>query len=534
MLLAAPLYAERYALLVGVSQPKVGGAALSGPRHDVDAMRLRLLRYSFAPQHVQSLVDGEGTRDAVLEALREQVGRARAGDTLLFYFSGHGTSNYDGELGSELESSTGALIPFDAGTRKPLVSSLIVGERDLRGILSRLHPEATGIVIVDACYSEDAAKGAKSAAIRYWTPVEKHLGWRRLEQLARLSFAKAAEPYPYRNILTLAASARFQPAYDIAADQVRDGFRTVDGRPHGAMSNALFAGLDGRADANRDQQITYRQLFQFVQESVHAEFPQQPQYQYPSRAMLDEPVFGAPTLASPPQRLNGSGVPPVLLELAGANPELEAAVGRVVGVRVSMSRADYSLRAEVNGGYSLNQYPRGTEVAAFPGRALDAIEATLAAIAAARQLTSYRFASPYGVVSLEVEPGDQASYYDGQRFEVHGRSSEPGVALLLSVDATGHVDVLYPLSGEPTLPAGKTVRLLGARVGAPYGISTLKLFVFSKAPAGLERFYCMSKSGGTECPSFSATSERFQTLMRLLNSYDGAGAEYQFKIDSRP
>jgi len=539
LVLAAPARAERYALLAAVGQPEVGGAALSGPRHDVDALRQRLTRFNFAPQNIQTLVDEAATREAILDGVRQMVARAAAGDIVVFYFSGHGTSNFDGELGTELAAGTGALIPFDAAKKKPFAGTLIVGSRDLRGVLAKLHPEALGLIMLDACYSEDAAKSAgPPKAIRYWAPPERRPGWRRVEEVVRGAFAKAVDPYPYRNVLTLAASARYQPAFDIPPSEIRAGsYRTVDGRPHGAMSNALLAGLDGQADTNADGQLTYQELFHFVQQTVAAESPQHPQYQYPAeaRGLLQQPVFRASTGGGwRSAGANTSGAAPVLVELVGANHELQAMVTSVPGVRQGMSRADYSLRAESHGGYSLNQAPKGIEVATFKGTAVDEIKTMLTAIAASRQLTDFRFPLSRGSVSLEADPADQGWYFDGQRFTLHGFSTDKGDALLVSVDATGVVSILHPVQGQHRLAAGQKVKLLGAKVSAPYGTSTLKLFVFDKAPEGLDRFYCTQTDQGTRCPEFSASSERFRDLLRVLNGHEGAGAEHQLKLETRP
>jgi hypothetical protein len=96
--LQAPLAAaERHALLVGVSSmpalPRSGW--LSGPRHDVPAMRNALLAQGFAPDHIVSLADGVAragvpTRAAILDHMTRLGRTLRPGDVLVLYWSGHG------------------------------------------------------------------------------------------------------------------------------------------------------------------------------------------------------------------------------------------------------------------------------------------------------------------------------------------------------------------------------------------------------------------------------------------------------------
>ena len=93
-------YAERYAVLVGVSelvhQPR--SLWLDGPRHDVAAVQASLAAQGITASHTTVLADGIPgatlpTQAAILQALDTLTPRLVAGDSVLLYWSGHGVRN---------------------------------------------------------------------------------------------------------------------------------------------------------------------------------------------------------------------------------------------------------------------------------------------------------------------------------------------------------------------------------------------------------------------------------------------------------
>src|SRR5262249_49065275 len=64
------------------------------------------------------------------------------------------------------------------------------------------------------------------------------------------------EPYPYKNLIYISAADETQPAKDLASQE------SVYGKAHGALTDVLLLGLNGAADTNHDQTITYQELYQ--------------------------------------------------------------------------------------------------------------------------------------------------------------------------------------------------------------------------------------------------------------------------------
>ena len=79
---------SRRAVLVGVQ--RCPAAQLRGPENDVAAMRSVLVESRF-DYEVEVLRDPHKKRDDIMEALAKLVAGAGTGDSLLFYYSGHGT-----------------------------------------------------------------------------------------------------------------------------------------------------------------------------------------------------------------------------------------------------------------------------------------------------------------------------------------------------------------------------------------------------------------------------------------------------------
>src|SRR3954451_3269200 len=95
--LASPVAPEtagrKLALLVGIGKYKNIGPRLYGPANDLEAMRsvLRSPAYGFRNEDIHVLPEGRAKRADILEEIEEHlIAKARPGDVVLFYFSGHG------------------------------------------------------------------------------------------------------------------------------------------------------------------------------------------------------------------------------------------------------------------------------------------------------------------------------------------------------------------------------------------------------------------------------------------------------------
>ena len=161
------------ALLVGINDyyPRgPGGPDLEGCVNDVRDMINTLFIFNFRKMKV--LTNSRATRDEILKGLRWLTAEAKKGDTLVFYYSGHGSRVPDMD-GDEPDRKDEILCPHDMSFEK----GIYISDDNLRDIFSDL-PEGVNLeVIIDACHSgtitrdlpgEDLA--ATKPRVRYLEP----------------------------------------------------------------------------------------------------------------------------------------------------------------------------------------------------------------------------------------------------------------------------------------------------------------------------------------------------------------------------
>jgi metacaspase-1 len=93
---------------------KLPGSNLQGCVNDATNVRDILLRYyGFTTNDIRVLVDARATKSAIMDRLNWLVKDAKAGDKLLFHFSGHGSQIRDRD-GDELKDQLDEIIcPHD-------------------------------------------------------------------------------------------------------------------------------------------------------------------------------------------------------------------------------------------------------------------------------------------------------------------------------------------------------------------------------------------------------------------------------------
>ncbi|WP_124981361.1 caspase family protein [Nonlabens xiamenensis] len=140
--------ATKRSLTVGINNYSVfqpnGSANLSWCASDARKMK-RLLRDSFGFTEQYHLADLNASRNNILDTLRHLIRVSEAGDTICFYFSGHGARVRTDLSRADCDSYYECLIPASGG---------YLTDRDLTDIADDLYPDAVNFtVITDACHS---------------------------------------------------------------------------------------------------------------------------------------------------------------------------------------------------------------------------------------------------------------------------------------------------------------------------------------------------------------------------------------------
>lgn len=513
LLVPALASAGNIALLVGIDRYGSGAQPLEGAANDVAALREVLIaQWGFAPADVVTLVDVQATRAAILGELDRLMPRSRAGDLVLLYFSGHGTSARDRRLGLPLPYGSGALVPADFsrdGTPQQQLGRLIVGRTDLRPRLEALDRGGRRVLaLFDACYSGNSVRGLYRSALsapplsfRYVAlPMRGDLGPTVApgEDPDLCGFRCGTfqeEPYPYRHVVSVSAASEAEQAVDINRIWL-PALPTHDGLTHGAFSDALLRVLLGElaADSNHDGRLSAAELQQATLAFLLTrKLPHTPQLLPRLEADVDGttteialqrpvPDTPAPTPAVGERlrvRLTGpvaASLEPVLQPL----PELGLDTS-APDIVVSRDGSDWLL---------LN--PAGDLIARLPGPETGVLVDTLR-----RQAWIKTLLAPVGAgFRLELELSGEArgvAAVEGQKVYFAVRSERPAHLLLLDIAPDGGIRVLYPkyTSELKPLPAEVAVRIppddaSRIEVTPPFGTDQVLAFAFPEPEPLLE------------------------------------------------
>ncbi|XP_047975886.1 metacaspase-1-like [Salvia hispanica] len=141
----------RRALLCGVSYKKQKHE-LKGTALDVKKMKLLLESFRFPQESVLVLMEEGGflppTRENIEEGLRWLVRGIRPGDSLVFFFSGHGKRQREEVAGDEIDGFDETICPVDFEEKGMIVDNFIN-----RTIVRPLVPGVTLHAIIESCHS---------------------------------------------------------------------------------------------------------------------------------------------------------------------------------------------------------------------------------------------------------------------------------------------------------------------------------------------------------------------------------------------
>jgi hypothetical protein len=152
-----------YALLMGIDNydriRKLGGCV-----HDIQQVEKYLSERTPFSCDIKTLTDAAATRENLVRQFAQHLGQAQAGDTVLFYYSGHGALEDASPVWDETDKRLECLVCHDGGATKP--SDFLFTDKELRHLIAALY-EKTGahiVTIFDCCHSGDNTRGASIAA----------------------------------------------------------------------------------------------------------------------------------------------------------------------------------------------------------------------------------------------------------------------------------------------------------------------------------------------------------------------------------
>jgi hypothetical protein len=306
----------RRALVVGINTyrpksvkipPARGWQNLSGCVNDANAMRQILrTRFGFEDRNITRLLDGKATRAAILSALKKAGTDSGKGDTVIFYYAGHG-SQVPNSKTKEEDRLDETIVPADSA----------LGAKDIRDKeLARLYDAILDrgvnlIIIMDSCHSGSGSRAALSPRNRRPRYIKPDTGD------AADAYAPAVDAEK-RGALVIAAAQDYQLAGE--ADDA-----TGAGISHGAFTAAL---IDAISSAPARQPAS--ELFLRVRGIMQSEGEDQDPVMSGTSERKRKPLFGD----------GAPGTDDVLVavtEVSGRTITLEG--GRALGLNVNSELA---------------------------------------------------------------------------------------------------------------------------------------------------------------------------------------------------
>jgi metacaspase-1 len=136
------------AVLVGINDYPGTFNDLMGCVNDVHNMQdLLTSLFGFKTGHICILTDRDATSLNILKALQELVTGAKAGDHLVFHYSGHGSQVPD-TSGDEKDRLDEILCPYDLDWR-----TNVIRDDDLNRIFEPVAPGVHVEIFLDSCHS---------------------------------------------------------------------------------------------------------------------------------------------------------------------------------------------------------------------------------------------------------------------------------------------------------------------------------------------------------------------------------------------
>ena len=536
---------RKHALLVGVGDyihESVND--LDGPPYDVRSLE-EVLRRDWGFRRVATLIDHDATRDAILGALDDLLRDTRPGDHVFIFFSGHGTSSQEGSdsgmapsaLAVSLDPGTGGLLPADIDLESADAGDvLLVGRRDLRPRLQRLDRDRDVLVVFDACYSGNTVYRDWSAPGQ---PASKYQPWPSAAPAFGFGARFVDDDYPYDNLVYLSASAENEAAKDIGRRALRTK-PTIDGRPHGALTDALLRGLTGAADTNGNGELTVRELHGYVRRRVEKEFQHTPQLLHPPGlgGTPDWPVFNAvrvseqsPSLAAPPASTA------LRVYLGPGAGDVRDRVTRLDGVSVVTD--EYDLLVEGDPTVRCICFRVRHDSGDLLAAGLDA-EETVRRIewqAVVHELLretipGQDFNVVLDILDVEVNRNGRrqvkartnAELFVGSTYEMTYGAEVPAYFLLATVDVQGAIRLLVPWTEQDLEPA-REGRIPDLNVFPPTGTEFVKLFAFRERPAGIDTWLPDGGADGQRQVRSLDSRRELESLLRFVREHAEVAAE---------
>ena len=507
-------HAETRALLVGVSKfqtPLIPD--LEGPANDLGDMEAMVRGQGVTD--VTVLRDADVSRTTVETAIHALGLRAKPGDWIMFYYSGHGAEAEAAVKGTR-DGERDQFVPlpkFDPDDQDP---ERYIVDKDFYAWFDRYVPRSAQILMIaDTCHSGSLNRSADHRAFHF-TPRLALRG-------QSADFTLTARPAPRFPAVLAASEDALLPGATIdrldlpnliyigaAQDDqlaLERGLPSDNAPSHGLLTYAFTQGLTTRgpngttlaADLNGDGGVSVSEMAVYLDTQVRALAADQ---QTPKVSYVTGKENVRLFAAVPPPQPTPTTVKPNLPSLFVEDPR-----GRTIaqGDNTAWTLAGDPSHADFLWDFKTGEVLRGTG---------DVVAGDVATLARLRRVLekwsvveALRPLLKEGGAKLSIGPLRTGSRYaPGAVANVVLRAgstgASPGYATIFNLAADGTVQVLYPIApadGEGAVAASGELPVMEASAVAPFGADHVVAIVTRETPA------------------------QFRALLRTLDGQPGAG-----------
>ena len=267
VIFSQPIYAEQYAILVGVWDYENPNLQLDAPPNDLKLMEAVLSAQGVTQEQMHILPNPNKAQ--IQRKFRELSRRLTPSDSLLFYFSGHGTQIID-KLGTfpgdeakgrYPDRNDEALLPVDADLASPKTYLL---DDELNTLLQELPTQQVSCII-DTCYSGDILREIRLGRPKGSPVADTPTGI--VQPTQTVSHTEDILDESADFALLLAAAAYNQVVHELRIP-IGKTYLPVSAMTY-SLYRRVFSRLQGPANGAIGGQgsggLTYRQLVQHVQ-----------------------------------------------------------------------------------------------------------------------------------------------------------------------------------------------------------------------------------------------------------------------------
>ena len=273
VMFSQPIHAEQHAILVGVWDYENPNLQLDAPPNDLKLMEALLSARGVTQARMHILANPNKAQ--IQRKFRELSQRLTPSDSLLFYFSGHGTQIID-KLGTfpgdeakgrYPDRNDEALLPVDADLASPKTYLL---DDELNTLLQEL-PTRRVSCIIDTCYSGDILREIRLGRPKGSPVTDTSMGV--IQPTQTVSHTEDILDESADFALLLAAAAYNQVVHELRIP-IGETYLPISAMTyslyrrvfsHAVSSIPMNRDLQNPAGAEWDNKLTYRQLAQHLQ-----------------------------------------------------------------------------------------------------------------------------------------------------------------------------------------------------------------------------------------------------------------------------